>query len=43
MVMFAGRIVGEVAGEAADERRLGRMMANIGTDSGSADRTGAAP
>jgi ABC-type uncharacterized transport system ATPase subunit len=29
LVMFAGRIVGEVAGEAADERSLGRMMANL--------------
>ncbi|MFO1350443.1 MAG: ABC transporter ATP-binding protein [Gammaproteobacteria bacterium] len=28
LVMFAGRIVGEVAGAQADERRLGLMMAN---------------
>jgi hypothetical protein len=27
--MFAGRIVGEVAGDAADESSLGRMMANL--------------
>jgi simple sugar transport system ATP-binding protein len=28
LVMFEGRIVGEVAGDAADERMLGLMMAN---------------
>jgi len=29
LVMFEGRIVGEVAGDAADERTLGLMMANV--------------
>jgi general nucleoside transport system ATP-binding protein len=29
VVMFAGRVVGEVAGDAADEPSLGRMMANL--------------
>jgi simple sugar transport system ATP-binding protein len=28
LVMFQGRIVGEVAGDRADERGLGLMMAN---------------
>jgi ABC-type uncharacterized transport system ATPase subunit len=32
LVMFAGRIVGEVPGAAADERVLGRMMANVWTE-----------
>jgi simple sugar transport system ATP-binding protein len=31
VVMFAGRIVGEVAGAEADERTLGLMMANVWT------------
>jgi simple sugar transport system ATP-binding protein len=29
LVMCGGRIVGEVAGPEADERTLGRMMANV--------------
>ncbi|HXC54144.1 MAG TPA: ABC transporter ATP-binding protein [Rhizomicrobium sp.] len=29
LVMYAGRIVGEVAGDKADERTLGLMMANV--------------
>jgi simple sugar transport system ATP-binding protein len=29
LVMCGGRIVGEVAGAQADERTLGRMMANV--------------
>jgi general nucleoside transport system ATP-binding protein len=40
MVMFAGRIVGEVLGSMADERILGRMMANVWT--GSAELAGGA-
>ncbi|HEX2885750.1 ABC transporter ATP-binding protein [Vineibacter terrae] len=32
LVMFGGRIVGEVAGDAADERTLGLMMANVHMD-----------
>jgi simple sugar transport system ATP-binding protein len=39
LVMCGGRIVGEVAGAQADERTLGRMMANIWT---APDETGAA-
>ncbi|MCW5744794.1 MAG: ABC transporter ATP-binding protein [Alphaproteobacteria bacterium] len=31
LVMYGGRIVGEVAGETADERTLGLMMANVWT------------
>ena len=40
LVMCGGRIVGEVAGAEADERILGRMMANIWTapDEAGADR-----
>jgi simple sugar transport system ATP-binding protein len=34
LVMCGGRIVGEVAGPEADERTLGRMMANIWTSPG---------
>jgi simple sugar transport system ATP-binding protein len=34
LVMCGGRIVGEVAGREADERTLGRMMANIWTSPG---------
>jgi simple sugar transport system ATP-binding protein len=34
IVMFQGRIVGEVLGSMADERTLGRMMANVWTGSG---------
>jgi simple sugar transport system ATP-binding protein len=36
LVMFQGRVVGEVAGEAADERTLGLMMANAHTQAGEA-------
>jgi ABC-type uncharacterized transport system ATPase subunit len=36
LVMFAGRIVGEVPGADADERVLGRMMANVWTEPGDA-------
>lgn len=32
LVMFDGRIVGEVAGEAADERRIGLLMAGVGVE-----------
>jgi general nucleoside transport system ATP-binding protein len=32
LVMFQGRIVGEVAGAAADERQLGLLMANAQPD-----------
>jgi simple sugar transport system ATP-binding protein len=39
LVMCGGRIVGEVAGLEADERTLGRMMANIWT---AADQSAAA-
>ncbi len=31
LVMCGGRLVGEVAGDAADERTLGLMMANAWT------------
>jgi general nucleoside transport system ATP-binding protein len=31
LVMCGGRIVGEVPGPEADERTLGRMMANVWT------------
>jgi simple sugar transport system ATP-binding protein len=41
LVMCGGRIVGEMAGPEADERTLGRMMANIWT--GSDQSVGAAP
>ena len=34
VVMFEGRIVGEVAGEAADERTLGLLMANAAGQDG---------
>ena len=36
LVMFQGRIVGEVAGDAADERTLGLMMANAHAQAGDA-------
>ena len=36
LVMFQGRIVGEVAGDQADERTLGLMMANAHTQPGEA-------
>jgi simple sugar transport system ATP-binding protein len=36
LVMFQGRIVGEVAGDAADERTLGLMMANAHSTAGEA-------
>jgi general nucleoside transport system ATP-binding protein len=38
LVMCGGRIVGEVAGSEADERTLGRMMANIWTAPGAGAR-----
>ncbi len=36
LVMYAGRIVGEVAGDKADERTLGLMMANVHETAGTA-------
>ena len=36
LVMFQGRIVGEVDGKDADERTLGLMMANAHTQAGEA-------
>jgi simple sugar transport system ATP-binding protein len=36
LVMYGGRIVGEVAGDAADERTLGMMMANVWTSESTA-------
>jgi len=42
LVMCGGRIVGELAGAEADERKLGRMMANIWTAPG-ADAAARAP
>ena len=42
LVMFEGRIVGEVAGADADEKQLGLMMANAHTHDSASSRTSSA-